>query len=86
MTMNELATLVERRLGSSGRRRHIPTIAMKLLPPLVRPLNEVTARLMTLGYFSTIPAPFPGWKTAAERFGVSPRTVEAYLKDQPWRS
>ena len=79
MTMNELATLVERRLGSSGRRRHIPTIAMKLLPPLVRPFSEVNARLMTLGYFSTIPAPFPGWNAAAERFGVSPRTVETYI-------
>jgi hypothetical protein len=53
---------------------------MKLLPPLVRPFNEVTARLMTLAYFSTLPRPFPGWAAAAERFGVVPRTVDAYIQ------
>ena len=77
---------MERRLKSSGKRRHVPVAAMRLLPPLVRPFNEVTARLMTLGlYAATRSEPFPGWKAAADRFGVSPRTVETYVEQMPVR-
>ena len=64
VSMNQLATLLERRLKSSGKRRHVPVMAMRLLPPLVRPFNEVGARLMTLGLYSaTASVPFPEWKT-----------------------
>lgn len=84
IALNDLATLVERRLNASGRRRHVPVAAMRLLPPIVRPFNEVTARLMTLGlYAATRSAPYTGWKDAAERFGVSPRTVETYVEQLP---
>jgi NADH dehydrogenase len=84
ISLNDLATLIERRLGSSGRRRHIPVLAMKLLPPIVRPFNEVAARLMTLGlHAATRPAPFPGWRASADRFGVMPRTIEAYVDALP---
>ena len=84
LSLNDLATLLERRLKASGKRRHVPVAAMRLLPPLVRPFNEVTARLMTLGlYAATRATPFPGWKAAADRFGVSPRTVETYLEQMP---
>jgi uncharacterized protein YbjT (DUF2867 family) len=80
LSQNDLATLVERRLKASGKRRHVPVVAMRVLPPIVRPFNEVTARLMTLGlYMATHATPFPAWKTSADRFGVSPRTVETYL-------
>jgi len=80
ISLNDLATLVEQRLGVTAKRRHIPVAAMKLLPPLVRPFNEVAARLMTLGYYSaTASASFPGWKTNADRFGTAPRTVETYV-------
>jgi uncharacterized protein YbjT (DUF2867 family) len=80
ISQNDLATLIERRLKASGKRRHVPVLAMRALPPIVRPFNEVAARLMTLGLYSaTESAPFPGWKTAADRFGVAPRTVEAYV-------
>ena len=80
VSMNHIATLVERRLKASGKRRHVPVAAMRLLPPVVRPFNEVTARLMTLGlYAATKSTPFPGWKVSADRFGVSPRTVESYV-------
>ena len=76
-----VATLVERRLKSSGKRRHVPVAAMRFLPPLIRPFNEVTARLMTLGlYRATESAPFPGWKGPADRFGVTPRTVETHVE------
>jgi len=80
ISLNDLATLVERKLGSSGRRRHIPVAAMRWLPPIVRPFNELAARLMTLGHYAaTQSVPFPGWKVNADRFGVTPRTIEAYV-------
>ena len=80
VSQNHLATLLERRFKSSGKRRHVPVAAMRLLPPIVRPFNEVAARLMTLGLYSaTESAPFPGWKSSADRFGVRPRTVETYV-------
>jgi len=34
LSMNDLAGLLERKLGTSGKRKHIPVFAMKLLPPL----------------------------------------------------
>ena len=84
LSLNDLATLVERRLGATGRRAHIPVLMMKLLPPLVRPFNELSARLMTLGlYAATRSKPFPNWRESAERFGVNPRTVEQYLEHWP---
>ena len=80
VSMNHIATLVERRLKTSGKRRHVPVAAMRLLPPVVRPFNEVAARLMTLGLYSaTLSTPFPGWKASADRFGIAPRTVESYV-------
>jgi uncharacterized protein YbjT (DUF2867 family) len=81
VTQNQIATVLERKLGASGRRRHIPVVAMRLLPPVVRPFNELAARLMSLGLYSATAAePFPGWKTNADRFGVAPRTVETYVE------
>jgi NADH dehydrogenase len=80
VSQNHLATLVERRLKSSGKRRHMPVLAMRLLPPVVRPFNEVAARMITLGLYSATEAkPFADWKVSADRFGVAPRTVEAYV-------
>jgi len=81
VSQSQLATLVERRLKSSGKRRHIPIAAMRLLPPVIRPFNEVAARLMTLGLYSATQAtPFPGWSASADRFGVAPRSVETYVE------
>ena len=83
LSLNDVATIVERRLGASGKRRHVPVAAMKLLAPVVRPFSEVNARLMTLGYYATLPKTFPGWAKAAERFDVRPRTVETYVGALP---
>jgi nucleoside-diphosphate-sugar epimerase len=79
MSMNDLTTLVEKHLGRGGRRRHIPVMMMTALPPVVRLFDEVTARMMTLGYYATRDRPFAGWKKSADRFGVQPRTVEEYI-------
>lgn len=80
-SQNHVASLVERHLKSSGKRRHLPVMAMRLLPSIVRPFNEVAARMMTLGlYAATAARPLPEWKTSADRFGVAPRTVETYVE------
>ena len=58
-----------------------PSAAMRLLAPIVRPFNEVAARMMTLGLYSATEArPFPGWQASADRFGVAPRSVETYVE------
>src|SRR5262245_25092928 len=68
ISQNDLASLLEKRFKSSGKRRHVPAAAMRLLAPIVRPFNEVTARLMTLGlYAATVPASFAGWQKSADR-------------------
>jgi uncharacterized protein YbjT (DUF2867 family) len=79
-TQNHLASLIEQRFNISAKRRHVPAAVMRLLPPVVRPFNELTARLMTLGLYSAqYAAPFHEWKVSADRFGVQPRTVEQYV-------
>jgi uncharacterized protein YbjT (DUF2867 family) len=84
ISLNDLASLIETRQGKTAKRRHIPVAAMKFLPYLVRPFNEVAARLMTIGYYAaTESRPFPGWQKAADRFGIQPRTIEAYVNALP---
>jgi NADH dehydrogenase len=79
ISLNDMATLVEKRLGVPSKRRHVPVIAMKL-HPVVKPFNEVAARLMSLGlYAATEARPFPDGVKAAGRFGVTPRTVEEHV-------
>ncbi|HUL71787.1 MAG TPA: SDR family oxidoreductase [Vicinamibacterales bacterium] len=79
-SLNDLVTLVERQLGGSGKRRHMPVGLMKTLPVIIRPFNEVAARMISLGHYAaTRNSPFPQWRAAAERFGVKPLTVEEYV-------
>jgi uncharacterized protein YbjT (DUF2867 family) len=81
LTQQDVAAIVERRLQSRLKRRHVPVAAMRLAP-VVRPFNEVAARMMTLGLYSAVDAPaFPGWKASADRFGVSPRSVDTYVDE-----
>ena len=83
ISQNDLVSAIEARLGRPSKRRRLPLAALRLLPPVVRPFNELTARLMTLGLYSATGAsPFPGWKASADRFGVHPRTVQAYLEER----
>jgi len=80
-TMEHLASLVEQRLNIVAKRRHVPVALMRLLPPIVRPFNELAARLMTLGLYAAAYAePFHEWNISARRFGVQPRTVEDYIR------
>jgi uncharacterized protein YbjT (DUF2867 family) len=81
ISYNDLTALVERRLQAPGKRRHIPVAALKWLPPLLRPFNEVAARMVSLGYYAaTESRPFAEWRAAADRFSMNPRTVEEYVK------
>jgi NADH dehydrogenase len=80
VSLNDLAGLLETRMGVPSKRRHIPVIAMQVLPVLVKPFNELTGRLISVGlYAATRATPFPEWRKAADRFGVMPRTVEEYI-------
>ena len=80
ISLNDLAALVEKRLGIPTKRRHVPVKAMQLLGPIVKPFNEVAARLMSIGLYAALNArPFPDWRKTADRFGVLPRTVEEYV-------
>ncbi len=82
MSSNDVVTLVERKLGSKGKRRHIPARLLGILPPVLRPFNEVAARLVSLGHYAaTHDSSFPQWKVNADRFGVRPRSVEQYVAD-----
>jgi NADH dehydrogenase len=81
VTQEHLASLVERRFNITAKRRHVPVALMRVLPPVVRPFNELAARLMTLGLFSAVYAePFHEWQVAARRFDVQPRTVEEHVE------
>ena len=55
-------------------------VALKFLPAIVKYVNEVSARKMTLGYQATLHNPLTHWKPAADRLGVSPRPVEAFVE------
>ncbi len=76
----QLVSLLEQRFAMSVKRRRIPVALMRFLPPVVKPFNELAARLMTLGYYSAAYSePYEKWTNAAERFGVRPRTLEEYI-------
>jgi uncharacterized protein YbjT (DUF2867 family) len=80
VSQNHLASLIEQRLNITAKRRHVPVALMRVLPPVIRPFNELTARLMTLGLYSAVYAePFREWQAPADRFGVRPRSVEEYV-------
>ncbi len=82
MTYEEVARAVERAAGVTAKRKHVPVAVMRVGSALVRPFNEVAARMMALGYWSaTTDGRCGDWEVAATRFGVRPRTVEEYLEE-----
>ena len=87
VTQNHLASLVAERLNIKVKRRHVPVALMRVLPPVIRPFNELTARLISLGSYSAADAgPFHEWKVSADRFGVQPRSVEEHINQTIERS
>lgn len=78
----DIASLVERQLGVTARRRHIPVPVLRLGSKLLRPVNEVAARKMAFGYFAASrDASFDRWRESAERFGVAPVTAERFIAE-----
>lgn len=76
----EFVDLVARRAGRPVKVRHVPMAMLRFIPPLVRPINEVAARLMTLGRWSaSADRPMDDWKASAERLGHVPMSVEQWL-------
>lgn len=76
----QIATLIERAMGKSARRQRIPVPVLRLGSLVMRPFNEVTARMMALGYFSaTRDSPQETWRITAERFGITPISAETYV-------
>lgn len=81
---DELVSLIERHLGVAARRRRIPVSVLWTAGLLLRPVNEVAARMMRMGYFAaTRDGRFPEWVIAAERFGVTPISVETFVAGLP---
>ena len=80
LSQNDLASLVERRVNATGKRRKVPVLMLKILSTVIRPFNELTARQMAFGlHTATESRPFDDWKKTADRFGITPRSVEDYL-------
>ena len=50
---------------------------------LVRPFSERISRMLTMGYWSTLEdLPYDDWPISARRFGLSPRTLEAFVTER----
>ncbi|MBK6843872.1 MAG: NmrA family NAD(P)-binding protein [Gemmatimonadetes bacterium] len=83
VSMRTLVDLLERAMGITVKRKTVPMAVLRLVPPLLRPFNEVVARMMTFGAFAAgSDASFPRGQAAAERFGVTPRSVEAFIAER----
>jgi uncharacterized protein YbjT (DUF2867 family) len=77
----ELVDLVAKRSSRAVKIRHVPMAALRFLPRLVRPFNEVAARLMTLGCWSaSADRRMDDWSKSAERLGHTPMTFEQWLE------
>lgn len=86
LSFDELVTLLEKQMGVRAKRRRIPLPVLWWGGLLLRPFNEVAARLMRMGYFTaTRDGRFSDWKIAADRFGVSPMSIESFVKALPPR-
>ncbi len=80
VSLEQLATLVEAHLGVRPKRRHIPKPVLWAGGWVLKPFNEVAARLMRMGYFTTLDRSFTDSAGVARRFGVSPIAVESFLQ------
>jgi uncharacterized protein YbjT (DUF2867 family) len=76
----DITSVIERELGVTATRRRIPLAVLRAGATLLRPFNEVAARKMSMGYFAaTHDGSFERWRDSADRFGVVPITVEAFV-------
>ncbi len=81
LSFEALVTLLEKQMAVQAKRRRIPVPVLWLGGLLLRPFNEVGSRMMRMGYFTaTRDARFTDWTIAADRFGVSPKSIETFVE------
>lgn len=84
LSYTQVLVLLEKQLSLEVKRRHVPVPVLRFGGVLLRPFNEVGARMMRMGYFAaTTDQRLPNWKDAAERFGVSPMSMETFVQAMP---
>lgn len=76
----ELVEHLEAALGRPVARRHLPLPVLRFAAAVLRPFNEMGARLAALGAWSAgADRPLDHWRVAADRFGVEPMTAEEFF-------
>lgn len=81
LSQNQLVDLIEASLGVPIRRQKIPRLVLLAAATVLRPFNELLARLMSLGAWSASADHLVAdWQGPAIRFGVQPMTAEAFLR------
>ena len=81
VTLVQFTAPIQRALGVPEKRRHVPAPVLNVARHVVRPFNEVAARLASMGYWMTITErSFPDWQKSATRFGIEPITVEQFAR------
>ncbi len=84
VSADQLVALVEQHMRTPLRRRRLPAPMLKVGGFLLRPFNEVASRFMHMGLHQATHAdPFPEWRVAAERFGVTPTSIETFIGALP---
>lgn len=79
----ELATAIGKARGITPKIKHVPLAVLRFAPALIRPFSEFVARILAMGHWSaTTNNAMPHWKAAADRFGMAPRSVEAWLAER----
>lgn len=81
LSQNQLVDVIETSLGVRIRRQKIPRSVLRAAAVVLRPFNELLARLMSLGAWSASADHLVAdWHGPAMRFGVQPMTAEAFLR------
>ena len=80
VSLEQVVTMIERELGVSVKRRHMPAVVLRVMSGALRPFHEVGSRIMSLGYFAASrDNSFADWRVSADRFDVTPMTLEAFV-------
>ena len=80
LSQNELVDRIAEATGRPIARQHLPLPALRIGAVVLRPFNEMLARLMALGAWSAgADRRLDHWKAAADRFWVQPISAEAFL-------
>jgi len=80
LSQQQLVDLIERHLGRPVARQAVPRVLLRILSLALRPVNEMTARLMALGYWASgVNRPLPHWEEAARRFGIPGISAEQFV-------